>query len=85
MDINHPLQYGLTSRCIEALGANRKLITTNENIKDYDFFNESNIRIIDRKNPIINADFFISDYIKPKKEIYEKYSLKNWLINIFDD
>lgn len=85
LDINHPLQYGLTSRCLEALGANRKLITTNENIKDYDFFNESNIRIIDRNNPIINADFFASDYIKPKKEIYEKYSLKNWLINIFED
>tara|TARA_Y100000766_G_scaffold247221_1_gene228223 strand:+ start:110 stop:1096 length:987 start_codon:yes stop_codon:yes gene_type:complete len=84
LDINHPLQYGLTSRCLEALGANRKLITTNENIKEYDFYDESNIRVIDRKNPIIDREFFDSKYIKPKKEIYQKYSIKNWLINIFD-
>lgn len=84
LDINHPLQYGLTSRCLEALGANRKLITTNENIKNYDFYNKSNIRVIDRKNPIIEANFFDSKYIKPKNEIYQKYSIKNWLINIFD-
>ena len=85
LDINHPLQYGLTSRCLEALGANRKLITTNENIKDYDFYNESNIRIVDRNSPIITADFFNSKYIKPTREIYKKYSLMNWLINIFDE
>lgn len=85
LDINHPQQFGLTSRCLESLGANRKLITTNENIKDYDFYNESNIRIIDRKNPIITTDFFNSKYIKPKKEIYNKYSLISWLINIFDE
>lgn len=85
LDINHPLQYGLTSRCLEALGANRKLITTNQNIKDYDFYNESNIRIIDRNSPIITVDFFNSKYIKPTREIYKKYSLMNWLINIFDE
>ena len=75
MDVNHPLQYGLTSRSIEALGANRKLITTNSNVKAYDFFNENNILIIDRKNPIIKEEFFYKNYIKPNKETYEKYSL----------
>jgi hypothetical protein len=84
LDVNHPLQYGLTSRSIEALGANRKLITTNSNVKTYDFYNENNILIIDRKNPFINEEFFHTDYIKPNKETYEKYSLENWLINVFD-
>ena len=84
LDINHPLQFGLTSRCLESLGANRKLITTNKNIKNYDFYNKNNIRIINREDPLIDADFFETNYIKPPKEIYQKYSLKNWLINIFD-
>lgn len=84
LDINHPLQHGLTSRCIESLGANRKLITTNKNIKDYDFYNENNIRIINRKEPIVDLNFFDNIYIKPSKEIYKKYSLKSWLISIFE-
>ena len=85
LDINHPLQFGLTSRCLESLGANRKLITTNENIKYYDFYNKNNIRIINREKPLIDAIFFETNYIKPTKEIYQKYSLKNWLIKIFDE
>lgn len=85
LDINHPLQYGLTSRCIEALGAGRKLITTNPDIKNYNFYNKNNIRIIDRENPVIDAAFFESQYIKPKNEIYREYSIENWLINIFNE
>jgi hypothetical protein len=84
LDINHPLQYGLTSRCIESLGANRKLITSNKNIKDYDFYNENNIRIINRKDPKIDVNFFETIYLKPPKEIYQKYSLKSWLTIIFE-
>jgi hypothetical protein len=83
LDINHPSQYGLTSRTIEALGANRKLITTNKNIINYDFYNENNILIIDRNNPLINKDFLESNYIKPLDNIYKKYSLEEWLKNIF--
>ena len=45
LDINHPSQVGLTMRTFETLGANKKLITTNENIKIYDFFDKENIDV----------------------------------------
>jgi len=84
LDINHPLQDGLTSRSIEALGANRKLITTNPNIKKYDFYNANNIAVIDRDNPILHEDFFNTNYVQPRIKVYEKYALKNWLKTIFE-
>lgn len=85
LDINHPLQFGLTMRSIECLGAEKKLITTNENIKDYDFYNPNNILIINRENINIDISFFEKEYESLSSEIYEKYSLNSWLKNIFVD
>ena len=83
LDINHPSQFGLTMRTIECLGAAKKLITTNKNIKDYDFYNPNNILIIDRENINIDMSFFEKEYEGLSSEIYEKYSLNSWLKNIF--
>jgi hypothetical protein len=83
LDINHPSQFGLTMRTIECLGAEKKLITTNQNIKDYDFYNPNNILIIDRENINIDMSFFEKEYKGLSSEIYEKYSLNSWLKNIF--
>jgi spore maturation protein CgeB len=60
LDINHPQQSGLTSRTFEALGAKRKLITTNKNIVEYDFYNDRNIYVLDRNNPVVDPAFFTS-------------------------
>ena len=72
-------QNGLTIRTIECLGAKRKLITTNEDIKNYDFYCEENILIYDGNRKNINNSFFIKPYKEIPVEVYEKYSLKNWL------
>ncbi len=85
IDIHHPNQTGLTMRSIEMLGSHKKLITTNENIRNYDFYKCNNIFIIDRKNPVIDSNFLGLKYEPVSKEIYEKYSLRSWLIKIFDD
>ena len=83
IDIEHPSQNGLTMRTIEMLGAKRKLITTNKNIKDYDFYNSSNILIIDRDEVIINKDFFDVDFQNLNSEVAQKYSLNQWIKKIF--
>ncbi len=74
-------QTGLTIRVLEALGAKKKIITTNEDVVNYDFYRPENVYVyngnIDLKNP-----FFIEDYKEIEKEIYEKYALKNWLAEI---
>lgn len=83
IDIEHPDQKGLTMRTIEMLGARKKFITTNSNIREYDFFNEANILVIDRKNPVIAKSFLELPYVDLDNSIYEKYSLSNWTKHIF--
>lgn len=71
-------QTGLTIRTIECLGAKRKMITTNKDIKKYDFYNESNILVFEGS---INKEckFFTSPYVEVSEDIYKKYSLREWL------
>ncbi len=83
LDITHPVQTGLTLRPIEMLGAKKKLITTNHNIKYYDFYDQQNILIIDRKKPVIDKDFIYSPYNDIDLHIYNKYSLQSWVNTIF--
>lgn len=82
LDIEHPKQNGLTMRTLETVGANKKLITTNPKVKEYDFFREENIIVIDRNNPDIPSQFWDTEYQKLPDAIYEKYQLKNWLIEV---
>ena len=83
IDVQHPNQTGLTMRCIETLGAKRKLITTNYYIIEYDFYNPDNILVVDRNLPYVPEKFLNEPYRDTPKEIYESYSIKNWLSSIF--
>lgn len=85
IDIHHPTQNGLTMRTIEALGARCKLITTNKNVLNYDFYNSNNILIIDRENLEIDVDFIDKPYVDLSQEIYEKYSLTNWVKKVLEE
>lgn len=82
LDIQHPKQTGLTMRTIEMIGMNKKLITTNQSIKKYDFYHPNNVTVIERKNVKIPDDFLNTSYSPLPKEIYEKYSLKNWILEV---
>lgn len=83
IDIQHPNQTGLTMRTIEMLGAKRKLVTTNASIRNYDFYSDDNILIIDRDNPVIDKEFCLRKYKPLEEHIYYKYSLDGWLEDIF--
>lgn len=83
IDIQHPDQIGLTMRSIEMFGLNKKLVTTNVFISEYDFYDDSNILIIDRDNPVIPERFINSSYNLPNDSVYEKYSIESWLKEIF--
>lgn len=78
-------QTGLPMRCIEALPAQTKIITTNEHIKEYDFYCPENVMIIGRENPVFDVDFIKSPYKPIPKEIVERYSLENWIKTIFKE
>lgn len=76
-------QLGLTIRVLEALGAKKKLITTNADIVNYDFYRPENIYVYDGH---FNYDsiFFKKDYVKVDDDIYKKYSLRSWLDKIIN-
>lgn len=78
LDIPFSGQSGLTMRTIETLGAKRKLITFNKNIKTYDFYNENNILILDQNNWASIPEFMNKDYVQIDPITYKKYSIANW-------
>ena len=84
VDMQHPNQTGLTLRTMEALGSKKKLITTNPDIVNYDFFDPQNILVVDRKKPDISEHFFRTTYSPIPKNIYEKYSVDSWLDQILN-
>ena len=73
IDCPLPGQTGLTMRTFEVLAKGRKLITTNENIKQYDFYSPHNIFVVQDGRDDID-DFLHSDFDK-NYSIGDKYSL----------
>ncbi|CAH0225480.1 hypothetical protein SRABI04_02584 [Chryseobacterium sp. Bi04] len=85
LDLAHENQSGLSFRPFDALGSEKKLITTNKAIKNYDFYNSNNIFVIEDINNIeIPSNFFTTPYEKVDEQILEKYSFKNWINTILD-
>lgn len=83
LDIQHEMQTGLTMRTLEVLGAQKKLITTNVDIVNYDLYHHDNILIINRDNPVIDKAFLKSACKALAPEIRFKYSIEGWISEIF--
>lgn len=77
-------QTGLTIRVLETLGAKRKLITANTDVRNYDFYCEENIYVYEGIIDM-NAPFFVKPYKEIENRVYEKYSLNSWLKEIIGD
>lgn len=71
-------QLGLTMRVLESLGAKKKLITTNSDVKNYDFYCPENIYVYENSIDLDDI-FFSTEYCELDTDIYEKYSLRKWL------
>lgn len=82
LDIQHPRQTGLTMRTIEMIGMNKKLITTNSEIKEYDFYNPNNILVLDRNKIHIPNEFMMMEYESLDKNNYDNYSIQKWIRDI---
>lgn len=79
LDISRKQQKGLTFRVFESLGLQKKLITTNSDVKNYDFYNPNNILIINEENPKIPIDFFNDEYEEIPESILVKYNIEEWV------
>ena len=83
LDFPHPQQSGLTMRTIEAVGMKKKLITTNRDILNYDFFNKNNILIINDGLDGLSKSFFDFPCVDISEMIIEKYKLSSWVHEVF--
>lgn len=78
-DYNAYNQTGLSLRAMESLFFEKKLITTNKNIKNYDFYNKNNIFIIGEDKYKDLPSFINSDYEKINQEIIDYYDFDEWI------
>jgi hypothetical protein len=80
LDIPMSDQVGLTERTFETLSLQTKLLTTNINIKKYDFYNNKNIFVSENGN-IPEKVFFIEQY-DLNYNLSNKYNISNFIHKI---
>jgi len=79
VDIEHPGQRGLTMRTLEVIGANKKLITTNERIINYPFFSPDRIQVVDRMAPNLTEHFLKTAPGPLPQVLLDKFSIDGWI------
>jgi hypothetical protein len=82
VDVEHPDQKGLTMRTFEILASGKKLITTNNQIIDHDFYDPSRVYVVNRLNPVLDHDFLNTTAKPLPVSFFQKYSLVGWLSEI---
>lgn len=85
VDIHVPIHSGLSFRTFEALSYGKKLITTNESIKHYDFYHPNNIFIWDTSNEEELLNFLELEYCEVPEQIKKKYAFTNWISYLLDN
>ena len=83
VDVERVIQTGLTMRTFEVLAAGKKLVTTNQSIRQSELFDPANVCVVDRKNPEIPPDFFSRPFNPLQTEVLRRYSLDGWIDDVF--
>lgn len=81
IDVPKPNQSGLTLRVLESLFYSKKLITTNKNIVEEEFYNPRNILVWETLSNEEIKEFFQSPYEAVDKEVIKKYTIEQWVEN----
>lgn len=84
LDLLRENQTGISFRVFEAIGLQKKIITSNQHVRNLDFYDPNNILIIDPNNPAIPRSFLESPYIPIPNAVYRKYTLEGWVEKVFD-
>lgn len=84
LDLMRAGQTGLSFRVFEAMAMEKKIVTDNPEIKNYDFYNPHNILVLDKNLNNINKEFFQQPYEKLPEDIYYKYTLESWTNRVFE-
>lgn len=79
IDVQIQSQSGLSFRIFESIGYDKKLITTNKDVANYEFYDPNNILIWNNQSAQECLAFYRSPYRPLPKEVKEKYALDNWI------
>ena len=82
LDFKREEHDGLSLRFFEALNFNKKIITDNKAVVEYDFYNPKNIYITDFTNFNGLIDFLETPFQEIDELIKSKYNFKNWIQQI---
>lgn len=84
VDFLHSKHQGLSLRIFEAIGYDKKLITTNPTVVYYDFYHPDNMFVWTGNN-IDELKIFLQKPYQPLPEnLKHKYSFGNWIKYVFD-
>ncbi|MEJ8597941.1 hypothetical protein JSO62_04455 [Riemerella anatipestifer] len=84
LDLLNNIHNGLSFRVFESIGYQKKLLTNNPYVKQFDFYNENNIFVFDENNLNLIPEFLQKPYQPLPHSIREKYSFSNWIRYILD-
>lgn len=84
IDLVRDNQSGLSFRFFEAMALERKIITNNKNILNYNFFTSNNIYVLNNNDTEVDISFINAPYEKLEKSIYEEYTISTWTNKIFN-
>lgn len=84
VDFLNNKHHGLSLRIFEAIGYDKKLITTNPTVTFYDFYHPDNIFVWNGSNTEELKTFMQKPYVPLPEKIKQKYSFGNWLNYVFE-
>ena len=82
IDTYNDFQEGMTPRFMWALGAGRKIITTNKNAINYPFYSPDRILVINNMVDTTSLLLFLDEKIDKNKQIEDlivQYRIDNWM------
>src|SRR5690606_20633197 len=82
LDVPTTHHNGLSFRVFEAIGFNKKLITTNKEIKQYDFYHPNNIFVWGDESMSRFMDFLNTPFTPMPAHVKEKYSFARWISQV---
>lgn len=84
LDLQRPKQKGLSFRIFEGIALEKKIITTNKDIVNYDFYDANNIAVVEPNDIKISQEFFTTPYKKLDDSIVNKYHISTWVNTVFN-
>lgn len=83
LDMPSPQQNGLSIRTLECLALGKKLVTTNKNVRMYDFYRLNNIFVLDESYKI-PLDWLKKEYEPIDEKIIANYSIERWVKKVLN-